>query len=115
MDRKGIQRRSEKRTERKRRRRKESTRGGDERKTVREEGETKAERIRGGVQAVEEEQVLLTAPSSVPMVSSPSVCVCVLTDRERDKTVVKPAGVNGNSVTSRECVCVLCKFTHMCF
>ena len=42
----------------------------------REEGETKGGRVRGGVQAVEEEQVLLTAPSSVPMVSSLCVCVC---------------------------------------
>ncbi len=30
-------------------------------------------------------------------------CVCVLTDRERDVTVVKPAGVNGNSVTACKC------------
>ena len=47
---------------------------------------------------MEEEQVLLTVPSSVPMVSSLCLCVCALTQREEDKTVVKTAGVNGNSV-----------------
>lgn len=53
-----------------------------------EGGETKTEMITGGVQAVEEEQVQLTAPSSVPMVSLPSVCVCVCVLREREKDTV---------------------------
>lgn len=33
---------------------------------------------------MEEEQVLLTAASSVPLVSSPSVCACVRQDSSKD-------------------------------